>query len=167
MNDTKACSFNLFVGTERDIDNLALELILDGFPRVAVRVMRGSKMQTTKDLFNEVSAALQFPYYFGFNWDALDECVNDLDWMPESAYVLIFTHLDQILAAEKDAEKLFLKVVHDSAQEWAQHQDKTFQVYFQCIPEKQAEVVDRLVAASIDFNYVSGRVAGGRTSAPI
>jgi hypothetical protein len=43
------------------------------------RFCRGSKMQTLDALFDEFSAAWQFPYYFGYNWAAFDECLSDLN----------------------------------------------------------------------------------------
>lgn len=49
---------------------------------LTVRTVRGSKMLTEDQLFTEVSAALQFPYYFGENWPAFDECLADLEWLP-------------------------------------------------------------------------------------
>jgi RNAse (barnase) inhibitor barstar len=30
-------------------------------------------------LFGELSRALEFPDYFGHNWDAVDECIRDVD----------------------------------------------------------------------------------------
>jgi hypothetical protein len=38
-----------------------------------IAVLRGDRMQTFKSLYQEVAAALQFPYYFGNNWNALKE----------------------------------------------------------------------------------------------
>lgn len=44
-----------------------------------VRELRGPKMHTTMGVFDEFAAAFQFPYYFGENKDAFDECLRDLD----------------------------------------------------------------------------------------
>jgi RNAse (barnase) inhibitor barstar len=40
-------------------------------------------------LFNKISAAMHFPDYFGNNWDALDECLTDMEWLAAGGYVLI------------------------------------------------------------------------------
>src|SRR5690554_1403318 len=47
-------------------------------------------VENKSDLLRVVATALKFPDYFGMNWDALDECLVDLEWMPSSSgYVLI------------------------------------------------------------------------------
>lgn len=43
----------------------------------AVREIRG--WASEEDLFRSLASALQFPDYFGYNWDAFDECLREVD----------------------------------------------------------------------------------------
>lgn len=54
-------------------------------------VIAGSvaNVKSDKDLFAVVASAMQFPDYFGNNWDALDECLNDMEWLPADGYCLV------------------------------------------------------------------------------
>lgn len=54
-----------------------------------VRRVRGRKMRTLNGLFDEMSAALQFPYYFGENWAAFDECISEIDLQPSCEGIVI------------------------------------------------------------------------------
>lgn len=66
---------------------------------LTVRQLRGCKTRTMQGLFDEVSAALQFPSYFGENWAAFDECLADMDWLlPTQGFVLIVLDAEQVLA---------------------------------------------------------------------
>jgi RNAse (barnase) inhibitor barstar len=38
----------------------------------------GSRIRSPSEFFDAVAAALDFPSYFGRNWDALDECLDDI-----------------------------------------------------------------------------------------
>lgn len=68
---------------------------------LVVRVVRGRKMRTLQGLFDEFAAALQFPWYFGENADAFDECIADLDWLPpHEGYVIVIKDPGQVLADE-------------------------------------------------------------------
>jgi hypothetical protein len=63
---------------------------------------------------------LELPGYFGRNWDALDECLIDLSWLPTQARVPVITNADQLLTAEPDRERSILVSVLDRAGgEWA------------------------------------------------
>lgn len=65
--------------------------VMDDLNSLELMIMEGSlgKVMTDKDLFSVVSNAMQFPDYFGNNWDALDECLGDMDWLPSSGYILV------------------------------------------------------------------------------
>ena len=41
-----------------------------------------------KQLFSAISQTMKFPSYFGGNWDAFEECLRDMDWLPGGGYVL-------------------------------------------------------------------------------
>src|SRR5262249_52404434 len=82
----KPCFYVVGLGDDA-FANLQLQMV-HTHPRAVVRVIRGRKSRTVRAFFDEVSAALQFPYYFGENWAAFDECITDLDWLAGDAYLL-------------------------------------------------------------------------------
>ena len=69
--------------------------------------LRGKRCKTEDKFFDEVSAAFQFPYYFGENWPATDECLCDLEWLYTSKIFVVIddfscmfsdqTHIQNIL----------------------------------------------------------------------
>ncbi len=46
-----------------------------------VRIPRG--VRGKRALLAEYVRQLRLPGYFGWNWDALDECLRDLHWLPD------------------------------------------------------------------------------------
>ena len=42
--------------------------------------IEGKNITRKEQLLNHVATALQFPGHFGHNWDALEECLTDLEW---------------------------------------------------------------------------------------
>ncbi len=72
-----------------------------------IRKVRGSKSRTKTGFMNEVAAALQFPYYFGENWDAFNDLITDLGWLPGNNYVMLIPDANQLLAdTDKDLQTL-------------------------------------------------------------
>jgi hypothetical protein len=68
-----------------------------------VRHVRGDHMRSERQLFDEFSAAFQFPWYFGGNSNAFDECMTDLDWLPRPhGYIISVYSPLEILADATD-----------------------------------------------------------------
>lgn len=91
----------------------------DGF---LFKVVRGGKCRSVTGLFAELAETLEFPDYFGHNWDALEECLADLDWLPAKGYVLLFTDAELILPDDEEEFATFLEVLNDAGEAWASGQ---------------------------------------------
>ncbi|HSB45017.1 MAG TPA: barstar family protein [Nitrospira sp.] len=91
----------------------------DGF---VSKVLRGSKCRTSAGLFAEFARALDFPDYFGHNWDALEECLADLEWLPAKGYVLILTDAEQVLQDDEADYATLLEVLSDAGEAWGSGQ---------------------------------------------
>lgn len=113
---------------------------------LVVRVVRGRKMRTPQGLFDEFAAALQFPWYFGENADAFDECITDLGWLPpQSGYVIVITDPGEVLAeADADALAWLTDSLTRAAEEWSRPVEQgewwdrpavPFHVVLQPVPE--------------------------------
>jgi RNAse (barnase) inhibitor barstar len=146
---------HVLVASASEATDAARALQRAGAGRVAVRLLRGRKMRTVAGVFDEMAAALQFPPYFGENWDALDECLTDLEWLPAEAYVLVLLDAVHLLDRESpDVRRVFWETAEGAAREWAQpargtgsRPAKPFRVVLQCTPEEEARVRAHLPAA--------------------
>lgn len=72
-------------------------------------------------LLKNIAAALDFPDWFGQNWDALEDCLCDL---PGNGYVLLFEQ-----AKPGDDLGVLIDVLRSSAQSWATRGKPFFAVF--------------------------------------
>lgn len=96
-----------------DLSNAVRQL--DAAPHVAARLVRGPKARTVAALYDEMAAALQFPLYFGENWDALHDCLGDLAWLGTGPVVVVVAEAEHLLEGAAPAEQKRLGAVFDSA----------------------------------------------------
>ncbi len=149
---------HLFVATEREAD---IEFSPLDFWGMQTRVLRGKRCGTKREMLGEWAAALQFPWYFGSNWDAFEECINDLSWMPARAHAFLVTDAERIL---RDAEDFaaFVGILHDAGRRWADSgkndngfppiMQTPFHIVFQCEPARVDAFRARLDAANVPFD---------------
>jgi hypothetical protein len=43
---------------------------------------------------------MRFPDYFGWNWNAFDECITDLEWLKFSCLLIIIDDYDSLFRKE-------------------------------------------------------------------
>lgn len=135
--------------------------------QVIVRIIRGRRCATEERLFQEWAAALQFPYYFGHNWDALTDCLRDLEWLPrkldwsgESSFVFFVTRVNALLAEEERGFRILLDILRQVALEWATpippgaewpRPAVPFRVVFHCEAEDETACRRRLEGAGVEL----------------
>ena len=100
-----------FVGVD-DLDRLA-----KGAAREELRVCRTNLAGCVSkdDLLQRLTLSLQLPTTFGNNWDALADCLRDLNWIPAWGYVLLFEHADTLREAAEDDFNVLLGILDDAA----------------------------------------------------
>jgi hypothetical protein len=102
--------------------------ILDATRGSALHVARiGLAGATDKDtLIARVAAALQFPDWFGGNWDALEDCLCDLSWLAAGGYVLLFEGGAQVPMVERGT---LVDILVSSAAFWSERKRPFFAVF--------------------------------------
>jgi hypothetical protein len=96
-----------------------------------VDAVRGSKLRLAKipyaekqRLLKNIAAALDFPDWFGENWDALEDCLTDLSWDDAAGHVLVFEGPET-----GDELGVLIDVLRSSAEHWAGRGKPFFAVF--------------------------------------
>lgn len=96
-----------------------------------VDASRGSELSLVKvryaekqALLKNLAAALDFPDWFGENWDALEDCLTDLSWRKAAGHVLLF---DEVKPG--DDLGVLIDVLRSSAEFWAGRGKPFFAVF--------------------------------------
>ena len=67
-------------------------------------VLDGEKLKSKEQLLIVLKEALHFPDYFGFNWDALQDCITDLSWLQGIVKVnVVIKNSSKLLNDEEDS----------------------------------------------------------------
>ena len=78
-----------------------------------VALLDGAQARDKAAFMRAVASALQLPDYFGANWDAFAECLDDLHWH-DAPILLVIDRGDELLADEPGELDTFLRVVADA-----------------------------------------------------
>ena len=77
-------------------------------------------------LLQAVARSLEFPAWFGGNWDALEDCLTDLSWHKADGHVLLIEGADELLP---DDRGVFRDVLESAAAYWAERARPFFAVF--------------------------------------
>lgn len=67
-----------------------------------VFVMSLKDVRDKDGLLSAISRTLDFPEWFGNNWDALEECLNDLSWLGAPDVILLIEACERFIAQDRE-----------------------------------------------------------------
>ena len=104
------------------------EDILDAVRGSSIRIARiGLAGASDKaGLMGRIAPALDFPQWFGGNWDALEDCLTDLSWLKADGHVLLFEDAEGMAADECG---VLVDILASSAAYWAERKRPFFAVF--------------------------------------
>ncbi|MFF6878127.1 MULTISPECIES: barstar family protein [unclassified Streptomyces] len=105
--------------------------------------MRGQEMHDSDGVFTQFYEALRLPDYFGWNWNALRDCLTDLHWINAKHFLLTIDDADAALSRSVEEREILFRALNDAVKFWAGKpelpgQEKiTFQAVLLCPPDAQ------------------------------
>jgi RNAse (barnase) inhibitor barstar len=87
-------------------------------PGFALAILDGAAVGSRARFFQELAQALRFPDYFGHNWDAVYDCLTDLNWLPATGYALVVDGFDHLATNEPQQWNIGLKVLREACAFW-------------------------------------------------
>ncbi len=71
------------------------------------------------DALARIARALDFPEWFGGNWDALADCLSDLSWRRADGYVLLLEHIATWRAQAPGEFDTAVDIFNEAAAGWS------------------------------------------------
>lgn len=78
------------------------------------------------ELLQSIARALDFPDWFGHNWDALNDCLSDLSWHDAPGHVVMFEQWEPLGSEVRDA---LIDVLASAAGNWRDYGEPFFAVF--------------------------------------
>lgn len=78
----------------------------------------GARVDTKAEFLAAAGKALHFPAWAGRNWDAFEELVNDLSWLPPAkGYLLFFERASRLARKEPQTLSVALEIFEAASQD--------------------------------------------------
>jgi RNAse (barnase) inhibitor barstar len=82
--------------------------------------IEGDLIKDSNSLFLEMSEKLKFPEYFGKNWNALQDCLRDLEWIPSDyGYIIIWSNASIMMMTSPDEFFEFMNILQYVNEYWS------------------------------------------------
>jgi len=107
---------------------------------MAASVSVPTRVESKRVLMNAVAEGIRFPDYFGGNWDAFEECIRDLTWIPPGPIVLF--HSDIPLQNDLANAKTYLAILSGAVDKMSTSPDRKLIVTF---PEECKQQIEWLI----------------------
>jgi len=104
------------------------EAILEATQGATLRVSRIglAGAHDKRALLARVAGAMEFPGWFGGNWDALEDCLSDLSWSKAEGHVLL---IEGAAGLPADERGIFVDILASAAAAWSERKRPFFAVF--------------------------------------
>lgn len=96
------------------------------------------EINTGSELLKSLYYLLWFPGYFGFNWDALSDCLSDFHWVDIKQVVIIHRQVPTFLGDELG---IYLGILNDAIVSWENDSSHNLDVYFKLEDKQRIEEI--------------------------
>lgn len=79
-----------------------------------------AEVDDKESLLSALAEGLAFPAWFGHNWDALEDCLNDMSWSNAEGYVLVLRHADGVHGRAEGDFLTLLRILADVSATWSE-----------------------------------------------
>lgn len=76
-----------------------------------------TKHATTQDVLLQLGSAMEFPNWYGANFDALYDCLTDPDWQPAKGHVLFINGITRLRASQPADFATLIEVFQAAAED--------------------------------------------------
>ena len=80
----------------------------------------GSAIHDKAGFLAAAKRAFDMPAYAGKNWDALEEAINDLSWVPAAGYAVVYDDAGNLDDHDPAAFATAVDILNTAAQNWQQ-----------------------------------------------
>lgn len=71
-----------------------------------------------RSFLETMAAAMAFPGYVAGNWDAFEEAIRDLEWVPATGYLIIYDYPQVFAAYQPGAWQTALSILRSAIADW-------------------------------------------------
>ena len=125
----------------------------------AVCVIEGAQCRTREALFEQLSEGLNLPDGCRPSWRSLEDCLEDMSWLPASTHALFIADVDQLLGDSEGDFRTFVRALTAAIDRrnqrpigihLADEDPPPLHVIFHCEREARFHAVNRLNGAGLE-----------------
>ncbi len=107
-----------------------------------------STPSTKLELLDAIASVLDFPGYFGRNWNALWDCLGDFSWIDSRVVVMVHENLPRALPESE--LRAYLEILADAVVDWKAGEAHQLVVSFPAGCRSKVEAILRKPAGPAD-----------------
>ncbi len=101
-----------------------------------------SKVDSENELFEGLAKALDFPNYFGKNWNAVNDCLCDFSWIEDKNIALVHTSIADL---EDELLIIYIDILIEAINSWKDDSEHNLTIYFDTSDKNRIERIRKAI----------------------